>query len=385
MARVASPVAVNQSLDALLSDCRGALVERRWSDLAAMAREALAIARRTGDQLAEGHALRYRGIAADDDDMDASDSAALDFRRAITLFRACGDDVQRAATEGDLAGHLIARGEAVEAFAVLDSAEATYLRLGLVERAQRCAHQRSWADLATGSYESALRRAREAIPMDRAMMSLANEGWALQSGALAALYLGDLDTALEFANGFLTVARIGGQMHDLLDAHLIYYRTLARRGDGGAIDRLVEWFPAVDELHEPVLSATARVLLADARLGPLPDLRAFIARDTCEPGRALRDPWLVAELRHLDARWTAQPIYRDGARLVVDLARSTSLPDEHLILDYVRIHGAQKRSTRTVEAAQWVGLSRRTFYKVRDAVDERAAGSARRARRRRKS
>lgn len=164
-------------------------------------------------------------------------------------------------------------------------------------------------------------------------------------------------------------------MVDLLDAHLIYYRVQARRGVEGSADGLAARIPGIDELNERVSSAVARVMLADARLGLVPDLHAFAAREACEAFRGLAHPWLVAELRHLDARWSEMPIRREGSTLVVDLTRADPLAAEHLILDYARLRSAEHRHAHTVDAAKDLGLSRRTFYKVAAAIEERLTGA----------
>jgi hypothetical protein len=364
-----------------LERCSRALRSARWTDLRGLAQSALDLARIDGDQVAEGRALRYRGIATQE--MDGGAAAASDYRRAATIFRTAGDARNCALTESDLAGFLVARGDPVEALGLIDSAEHAFRELGLEQQAQECKHRRAFADLVLGDYESALRRAREAVPLDRAMMSLSGEGWALEAGALAATFAGDLDTAQDFAGAFLSLARIGNEMTDLLEAHLVYHRVLARRGEARSVEEIEARLYAIDGLNQPAMSATARVILADARLGAKPDLLAFAARDECEPFRQLVGPWLAAELRHLDARWSEMPIRREGDALVVDLGRPGCLPAEHLILDYARTRAAQGRSSRKIQQAADLSLTRRHYYKVLDAIEERLSGAGRPARQRR--
>jgi hypothetical protein len=365
-----------------LERARGAVVQENWPDVRLHATRALELAQRDGDQAAEGRALRLRAVAGREID-GGSEAVESDFRRAIVLLRGAGDRRFRAYTESDLVGLLVARGDTIEAGGLIDSAEEALLSLGLVEDAQRCQHARVWMDLVAGEYARALERARAAVPMDRAMMSLKGEGWALKGGALAATFAADLDAALEFAEEFFSLARLGGRTVELLEAHQIYYRVLARRGDPRGVDGLSAIQPGVDGLGQPIASARARVIMADARLGDRPDIAAYLAREECEAARSLVGPWLVAELRHLDRRWSEMPIRREGNRLVIDLGRRGCLQTEHAILDHARVASARTRERKKTRQAEDLCLSRRNFYKLLDNLKSQASGGGKKQRRRR--
>jgi hypothetical protein len=364
------------AVDELLESARIARRSRDWPEVRAYAQAALDFARASGDLVAEGRALRYRGIAKQE--TEGGQAAVSDLRRAITILNSAGDLRSRAAAESDLAGVLISTGNAEGAAALIDSADHAFSRLGLFDDVQLCQHQRAWADLVTGACEAALRRARESIPMDRAMMSIEGEGWALQTGAIAATFLGRFDVAATFAAEYFSLARIGGDTAELLDAHLIHYRLEARRGDREAADRLLERLPGIDGLGQPVASAVARVIVADARLGTTPDARAFAARDEAEPFRAIADPWLAAEFRHLDTRWSEMSIRRERGGLFVDLARAGCLPSEHLILDLARLRAAESRSRQKTKVAAELCLKRRNYYRLKEEVDAALSGALRR-------
>ena len=188
---------------------------------------------------------------------------------------------------------------------------------------------------------------------------------------------------MEHAEALLSLARLAGSIPDLLEAHLIAYRARARSGDASAIDAIERLLPAVDALDQGPLSATARVLKADALLG-LDQTRAFVARDEAEAGRALRGPWLQAELRHLDERWSTQVVRREGSRFVVDFAvGSPCLSAAHLLLDYASLESVATKTTRKTEAAQMLCLKRRHFYKVKADVEARLLASPAKTRPRR--
>jgi tetratricopeptide (TPR) repeat protein len=353
-----------------------------WATLLFHAERAAEAAREAGDATSEGAAIRLRAIA-NEATGGAVDDVTRDLRRAVALLRAGDDRRLLAYAESSLAGQLIHQGHGIEALGLIDSAESALLDLGLERDIQRCQHARAWGELIVGDYAKAMDRARASLPLDRAMMSEEGEGWTLQTGALAATFAGDYETAIDHANALLGLRRTSNNTPLLLDAHLIRYRAMARSGDPHGLSGLRQTAGVIDELREPAALATARAILADALLGARPDLASFVARDEAERGRSLAHPWLHAELRNLEARWASKGIRREGGRLVVDLARAGCLPSERLILDYARMEAAKDRAARVEDAAPELCLSRRAFFKLAAALKGQVGGSGPRPRRRR--
>lgn len=364
-----------------LESAREARQRGDWRRVGAYTIQAIALAREADDLDAEGEALWLRAMAARETGGDAA-TMAQDLRRAIELLERAGNSYLRAHAECDVAGLAIAEGDAGQARALLDSAETTYLSLGLEVEVQRCQCGRAWTDLVAGNYAEALARVRACLPLDRAIADYSGESWTLQAGALAATFAGELHAAADFAEALLSFRRLGPSYPDLLEGHLLKYRALARAGDADAIASLRALLPSIDEVKSAALSATARVILADALLADRPSLIAYAARDEANAGRDIPGPWLVAEFGHLDRRWMAQSIWREGDHLVVDLARSGCLTTERVILDHARLEAARTHTTKIDDAAAHLSLTRRTYLKARAMMKRRLAGEGPPARRR---
>jgi tetratricopeptide (TPR) repeat protein len=355
---------------AAIDFARVAQQEGKWEEVGRYADEAIRLARIADDRAWEGMGYRLRAIGRSAA-QGADEVAEIDFRRSVDLLRETEDLRFRAFAELSLARRLVVIDDAPGACTLLDSAESTFLRLGLELDAQTAQNARAWAELVAGRYEDALRRSLAALEVDRAQGCARGETWALRASAVASVFAGRFDDAVRLADAALSLARVAGSVPDLLEAHLLACRARARTGDVDAIDALDALLPAIDALNQAPLSATARVVKADALLG-LDHPRAFVARDEAEPGRALRGPWLQAEFRHLDDRWSTQVIRREGSRLVVDFAAGTPcLSTAHLLVDYASLDSVSKTATRKTDAARLLCLTRRNYYKVKAGVEAR--------------
>jgi tetratricopeptide (TPR) repeat protein len=361
---------------------RASQMLERWDDMLRYAELAIVTAQCDGDRAIEGLGYRCRAIALRECG-GRDDHIERDFIQAVRLLRESEDLRFRAFAELSYASLLAVTGRTDEAADLIELALLTFGGLGIERDSQNAMHARAFVDLIAGNYQAALDRALTAIPIDRAQRSAKGESWALKIAALAAAYAGQIDRAVEYADALVSLCQMACSISELVEAHVIRFRARARAGDRTAIADLEAFMPAVLALEKPVVTATARAVLADALLGEHPDLRAFAARDAAEPEGVPAQPWLVAELRHLHARWERQPIRREANRLVVDLTRASSLESEHMILDFARLGAAESRAHRVEDAAPDLGLSRRTFFKVRAAVKTRLAGEGTKPRRRR--
>jgi len=366
----------------VLDKARGTVMLERWQDLLRYAELTIVTAQCDRDRAIEGMGYRLRAIALRELGRE-DEQSDRDFLRAVELLRESEDLRFRAFAEVSYASCLVVTDRAVEAATLLDSALLTFTSLGLERDAQIAAHALAFADLVAGRYEVALDRSLQALSIDRAQGLPRGESWALKAGALAAVYAGRLDQALELSEALVSLCQMAGSVSELIEAHIIRYRARARAGDSSAVADLQAFLPAVDAIENPVVSATARVIFADAALGKLPNLQAFAAYDAAMSTGVPSQPWLAAELRHLDERWKQQPIRREANNMVIDLTKTTSLEAEHIILDFARITTAESRARRIEDAAPELGLSRRTFFKVRAAVKARLAGEGTKPRRRR--
>jgi hypothetical protein len=361
---------------------RVAQQEGKLSDVRRFADDAILFARDANDLALEGMGYRLRAIGRSGSE-GADEVAEEDFRRSVDLLRATEDLRFRAFAELSLARRLVVEDDAPGACALLDSAENTFLRLGLELDAQTAQNARAWAELVAGHYQDAFKRSIAALEIDRAQGCARGETWALRASAISAIFTGQISEAVTLSDALLSLARVAGSVPDLLEAHLISCRARARAGDASALEGIESLLPAIDALEQGPLSATARVLKADALLG-LDQTRAFVARDEAEAGRALRGPWLQAELKHLDGRWSTQVVRREGSRFVVDFAMGVPcLPAAHLLLDYASLESVETKTTRKTEAARMLCLKRRNFYKVKADVEARLLASPTKTRPRR--
>jgi tetratricopeptide (TPR) repeat protein len=348
-----------------------------WVELARRAECSARIARHYSEPTYEGTAYRARAVALSE---GTGADEEPDLRRAVEILREAEDLRLRAYAETSLGGVLLGKGNVAEALALFDSAETTLLRLGLSWDVSNLQKARIVAELRAGDYEAALSRALAALPDDRAAGCAYTEAWALKWGSIAATHLGRHGEAVGLAEALMALQRLAGSGPDLVEAHVILGRARARAGDASGVGTLEAFLRAVNELGQPADFARARVLRADAWLGhDLP--RAMAARDEAEPARALVCPWIAVELAELDRRWEREPVRSEGGRLVFDPSRGV-LPRAiaETILDYYLTSEARAGAPSTTEAARRLGVDRRTFYKVRSAVEAQTWPGATRAR-----